>query len=102
MTVRTKEHLAIDLSTGNSRNDKIETKFMVDLLDSVALEAEVATDLEDYQLAEGPFVLPTYTVGTVPANQSAGTLIYLSDGTLPLAVFDGTDWLYADGTTVGA
>jgi hypothetical protein len=51
MTVRTRTSLASDLSTGGSNNDTIETRFMVDLLDSVALDAEITAELADLELA---------------------------------------------------
>lgn len=46
MTVRTRSNLGIDLSTGASRNDRIETKFIVDLLDSLYTrdDTDVLTD----------------------------------------------------------
>lgn len=92
MVERTKAALASDLSTGGSSDGSVETKFLVDLLDSFVHN--------DDAVVSG-VILPTYTVATVPVDQAAGTIIFLSDGTGPIAVFDGADWLYADGTTVG-
>jgi hypothetical protein len=51
------------------------------------------------------FVLPTYTVATVPAIAAAGTIIYVSNGLAgapTIAVSNGTNWMSAAGTAVAA
>lgn len=51
------------------------------------------------------FVLPTYTVATVPAVAAAGTIIYVSDGLAgapTIAVSNGTNWMSAAGTAVAS
>lgn len=43
MTIRTRTDLAIDLSTGGSNTNRIETKFIVDLLDSITIASEAVS-----------------------------------------------------------
>lgn len=104
MTVRTRADLETALRTGGSSDNGVETEFLKDLLDSVPLDTEVTTDLSAYQLEAGPFVLPEFTVATMPVGQAEGTIVYVSDGASNkyIAIFDGTNWRYADGAVVGA
>lgn len=54
-------------------------------------------------LSAAPFILPTYTVATLPsAARYKQGLIYVSDGTSNkrLAVSDGTNWRWPDGAIV--
>ena len=47
----------------------------------------------------GAVTLPTYTVATAPTTETAGKLIYVSDGAAgsPIMAFgDGTNWLRCD------
>ena len=47
----------------------------------------------------GAITVPTYTVATAPATETAGKVIYVSDGAAgsPVLAFgDGTNWLRCD------
>jgi len=51
------------------------------------------------------FIVPTYTVATLPAIGEAGTMIYVSNGLAGdpcLAVSNGTNWISPAGTAVAA
>ena len=53
----------------------------------------------DTLVATNPVVLPTYTVATAPADATAGSIAYISDGAAGdpiIAYSDGTDWLRSD------
>ena len=56
-------------------------------------------------ISDNGFVAPTYTVATVPATATAGTVIYVSNGLAGapcLAVYDGSNWISPAGTAVAA
>jgi len=111
MTVRTKTSLAADLSTGGSNNNNVETRWLVDLLDTVETAADADTSeaaldarldaIETVNTASGIVKLPAFTVATLPA-QNVGRIIYVSDGTgnKRLAISDGTNWRFPDGNVV--
>lgn len=54
----------------------------------------------------GAVTLPTYTVATAPTTETAGKLIYVSNGAAgsPIVAFgDGTNWLRCDtGAAISA
>lgn len=54
----------------------------------------------------GAITLPTYTVATAPTTETAGKLIYVSDGAAgsPILAFgNGTNWLRCDtGAAISA
>jgi hypothetical protein len=51
--------------------------------------------------SDGSVPLDGLTVAELLAlPATAGSIRFLTDGTMPLAVGDGTDWLYPDGSIV--
>lgn len=54
----------------------------------------------------GAITVPTYTVATAPATETAGKVIFVSDGAAgsPILAFgDGTNWLRCDtGTAIAS
>lgn len=93
MTVKTKDELLTELSTGGSSDNSVETALVIDLVNSVAFTGDALDGVT--------VVLPNYTIATLPETTQAGEIIYVSDGVTSLiAVSDGAQWLYTDGTAV--
>ena len=75
MAQKTLTELESRLRTGDSRSNDIATALLLDLLDSI---------------------VPVYTKAQVLTVTPTRTQIaFLSDGTTPLAVWQGTKWIYA-------
>lgn len=83
------------LRLGDSSANRIATQFLLDFLDSTNLKTDTPVTVT---------VLDSYTVTELASYAgSTGEIVYVSDGTLPIAVYDGSEWVYTgDGSAVNA
>ena len=76
------------------------TSFTGPVASSNGFEGNVTGDVT------GAITVPTYTVATAPATETAGKVIFVSNGAAgsPILAFgDGTNWLRCDtGTAIAA
>lgn len=90
MADKTRTELLSRLTTGDSSANKIATQLVIDILDSFVSNDDNVSLL----------VPPTYTVATMPATGTTGQVVYVSDGTELLALWDGDEWRYPTAKTV--